>query len=415
MNDSTLEETLLGTLDMTISNVVEETYTEVKVEYTSLGKWVQTMYIGSSKENCDMVTLETGSSLEGLITTEEFYSIIGTDKLKTDNDKVKGAINELFDMIKANKNTVLETTNKSLFEAVNELFKKKYMDCYELKDEDLLAHCLSNNYKTLSCNFIYAENCTNVPKDNNGYGYAMLIISQDTHYRQVVFFDPSNGKISTNNIGANADNTAFGNWSGWDSASNHGVPIGSIQAYYGRAMGLSIPEGWALCNGSTVTDTKSPLYGKKLPDLRGRVLAMANSEGSVGNIIGANTFKLNRNQLPNETMEISGSTTYTPSGSVSVYSSGSHNHGITIPDNTTGNPDGATDTSSSNETKRRYWRYPRSGSTDGAGYHSHNAVFTGDTATLNLSGSVNLNGGVTQQYISNMQATMYVDYIMKIK
>ena len=191
--------------------------------------------------------------------------------------------------------------------------------------------------------------------------------------------------------------------------------MGSIQAYYGRAMGLSIPNGWVLCNGATITDTESPLYGKKLPDLRGRVLAMANTERLVGTTTGSNSFKLRRNQLPNETMEISGSTTYTPSGSVSVYSSGSHSHDITVPDNTTGNPDGATDTTSSNETKRRYWRYPRSGSTSSSGYHSHNAVFTGTTATLNLSGSVNLNGGVTQQYIDNMQATTYVDYIMKIK
>ena len=59
----------------------------------------------------------------------------------------------------------------------------------------------------------------------------MLIISQDTHYRQVIFFDPSNGKISTNNIGANATNTDFCTWSVWYSASDHGVPVGSIQAY----------------------------------------------------------------------------------------------------------------------------------------------------------------------------------------
>ena len=188
------------------------------------GTWVQTIYLGNSKENAYDCTIDTGA--DGFISQETFDNAIGADNLKTDNQKVKSAINEIFDMVKANKNTALETTNKSLFEAVNELYKKKNIDCYKLKDEDLLAHCLSDNYKILSCNFICAENCTNVPSDNNGYGYAMLIISQDTHYRQVAFFDPSNGKISTNNIGANADNTYFGEWSGW----NHELTSNDITA-----------------------------------------------------------------------------------------------------------------------------------------------------------------------------------------
>lgn len=180
------------------------------------GTWVQTIYLGNSKENAYDCTIATGADVSGFITQETFDNAIGVDNLKTDNQKVKSAINEILDMVKANKNTALETTNKSLFEAVNELYKKKNIDFYKLKDEDLLAHCLSDNYKILSCNFIYAENCTNVPSNNNGCGYVMLIISQDTHYRQVVFFDPSNGKISTNNIGANATNTDFGEWSGWN-------------------------------------------------------------------------------------------------------------------------------------------------------------------------------------------------------
>ena len=210
-----------------LSDWMEITKSSIKPEGSELvypegniiqyGTWVQTIYLGNSKENAYDCTISTGADVSGFVTTEEFETSIGSDDLKTDSTKVRSAINEMFDMIKSNKNTVLETANKSLFEAVNELFKKKYMDCYELKDEDLLAHCLSLNYKTLSSNFIYCENCTNVPQGNNGYGYAMLIISQDTHYRQVVFFDPANGKISTNNIGDNADKTSFGNWSGWNS------------------------------------------------------------------------------------------------------------------------------------------------------------------------------------------------------
>lgn len=418
VNKTTEEDTVLGDwINVTKSATKPESSELVTTDgdIIQYGTWVQTIYLGNSKDSAYDCTITTGADVSGFITQETFDNVVGTDNLKTDNQKVKSAINEIFDMIKANKNTVLETDNKALFEAVNELYKKKYMDCYELKDEDLLTHCLSSQYRTLSCNFIYAENCTNVPNDNNGYGYAMLIVSQDTHYRQVIFFDPSNGKISTNNIGANATNTDFGNWSGWDSPSNHGVPIGSIQAYYGRAMGLSIPNGWVLCNGATITDTESPLYGKTLPDLRNRVLAMASSEGVIGTNVGSNTIKLNRNQLPNAVLETSGTLNYTPQGTISINSNGSHNHSIMYPDNTTGNPNGATDTSSSSETKRRYWRYPSSGYTGNAGSHSHSATFTGQSRTLVLSTSGNLNGAVTQQNIDNRQATMYVDYIMKIR
>lgn len=412
VNKETNEDTSLGEwLDIIKSSTKPEDSELVipEGEIIQYGTWVQTIYLGNSKDNAYDCTIKTGADVSGFVTEETFDNVVGADNLKTDNQKVKSAINEIFDMIKANKNTVLETTNKSLFEAVNELHKKKNIDCYELKDEDLLAHCLSDNYEMLSCNFIYAENCTNVPKDNNGYGYAMLIISQDTHYRQVVFFDPTNGKISTNNIGANADNTAFGNWSGWDSPSNHTVPIGSIQAYYGRAMGLSIPDGWALCNGSTINDSDSPLNGKTLPNLSSKVLAMAPVEGLIGSTVGANTIKLNRNQLPNAVLETSGTLTYTPKGTVSINSNGAHTHSYSRISPTY---------SHVKKDANDNWGYTGqwdSGTTGSNGNHNHSATFTGASQTLVLSTSGNLNGGVTQQYINNMQDTMYVDYIMKIK
>lgn len=213
-NKETSEETKY-TLDITIQSSVPEGYTEVKVDVTPLGKWVQTMYLGTSKTNCEEITITTGMSLDGIITSDIFYGIIGDSALKI-GINVKDAINKMFDMIKSDPNTVLNTNANSLFEAVNELVTKKYMDCYELIDSNLLDHALNSEYKTLSSNFIYCENCTNTPSGNNGYGYAMLIISQDSHYRQLIFFDPSNGKISTNNIGANETNDGFGLWSGWN-------------------------------------------------------------------------------------------------------------------------------------------------------------------------------------------------------
>lgn len=220
-NKETSEETEY-TLDITIQSSVPEGYTEVKVDVTPLGKWVQTMYLGT-RTNCDEITITTGMSLDGIITSDVFFGIIGDSVLKI-GINVKDAINKMFDMIKSDPDVVLSTNANSLFEAVNELVTKKYMDCYELVDSNLLDHSLNSEYKTLSSNFIYCENCTNTPSGNNGYGYAMLIISQDTHYRQLIFFDPSNGKISTNNIGANETNDGFGLWSGW----NYGLTSSDI-------------------------------------------------------------------------------------------------------------------------------------------------------------------------------------------
>ena len=427
------------TLDITITNEVPEGYNEVIVETEPLGKWVQTMYLGQSKNNCEEITITTGMSLEGIITADVFYNVIGEGKLKTLSETVKGAINEMFDLLKANKDTVLNTTNKTVFEAINELYSKHYMDCYELIDSDLLTHCLNAEYNPLSVNFIYCENCTSAPESSGGYGYAMLVVSQDTHYRQVIFYNPADSKIYINNIGANEANDGFGEWSGWNyeltsndmtqtvnSNSTHkqipsakavfdSIPIGTVQAYYGRAYDLAIPDGWMLCDGSIVNDVDSPLNGKALPDMRNRVLAMANSVNSIGTTAGSNTVKLNRNQLPNVSMETTGTLSYTPKGTITIGSNGSHSHSITVPDNTTGNPDGATDTSSSSETKRRYWRYPSSGYTGSVGSHNHSATFTGASQTLAITTSGSLNGGVTQQSINNMQSTIYIDYIMKIK
>lgn len=217
-NKETSEETEY-TMDITIQSGVPEGFIEVTVNTTPLGKWVQTMYLGSSKTNCEEITITTGMALDGIITSDVFYDVIGDSVLKI-GINVKDAINKMFDMIKSDPDVVLNTNSNTLFEAVNELVAKNYIDCYELIDDNLLTHCLSSEYKPLSSNFIYCENCTNTPKDNNGYGYAMLIVSQDIHCRQVLFFDPINGKISSNNIGDNDDKTDFGNWSGWYSASD---------------------------------------------------------------------------------------------------------------------------------------------------------------------------------------------------
>ena len=172
---------------------------------------------------------------------------------------------------------------------------------------------------------------------------------------------------------------------------------------------MAIPDGWMLCDGSIINDEKSPLNGKTLPDMRNKVLAMANSVSDIGNTTGSNRFKLNKNQLPNVSIETTGTLSYTPRGTITINSNGSHTHSYSRISNEYSNVkiDDVKD-----------WGHTGSwgtGNTGSAGSHSHSAVFNGASQTLFITTSGSLNGEVTQQPINNMQATMYVDYIMKIK
>ena len=47
-------------------------------------------------------------------------------------------------------------------------------------------------------------------------------------------------------------------------------PIGSILPWAKSFTGVpTLPQGWAECDGSTVSDAESPLNGQTLPDLNG--------------------------------------------------------------------------------------------------------------------------------------------------
>lgn len=71
------------------------------------------------------------------------------------------------------------------------------------------------------------------------------------------------------------------------SSSAAGVPSGTILPWYGNSD--SIPEGYALCNGSNGT-----------PDLRNRFLVGAGSSYGLGNVGGANSVTLSKNNLPSD-------------------------------------------------------------------------------------------------------------------
>ena len=48
-------------------------------------------------------------------------------------------------------------------------------------------------------------------------------------------------------------------------------PVGAITAWAKNLPGVStnLPAGWVECNGQTLSDTNSPLYGKIIPNLNG--------------------------------------------------------------------------------------------------------------------------------------------------
>ncbi len=49
------------------------------------------------------------------------------------------------------------------------------------------------------------------------------------------------------------------------------VPIGTILAWHKTLIGQEAPDGWVECNGQTLDDVHSPLYGKVIPDLNGKL------------------------------------------------------------------------------------------------------------------------------------------------
>lgn len=47
-------------------------------------------------------------------------------------------------------------------------------------------------------------------------------------------------------------------------------PVGSMKSWLRADASTPLPNGWLICDGSTVVDAASPFNGKALPDMRGR-------------------------------------------------------------------------------------------------------------------------------------------------
>lgn len=90
---------------------------------------------------------------------------------------------------------------------------------------------------------------------------------------------PSNGVTTAMiaNLAVTTEKIADGAITEAKMAPGVAVPIGAVVSWWGNSG--STPNGWQLCDGSTVTDTQSPLKGLVLPDLRDRFV-----RGATGNV-----------------------------------------------------------------------------------------------------------------------------------
>jgi hypothetical protein len=64
--------------------------------------------------------------------------------------------------------------------------------------------------------------------------------------------------------------------------ANNGVPVGAVIDWWRPDASFPVPEHYMICDGSTVTDTESPLYGETLPDLNERFVRGVTDVGQIG-------------------------------------------------------------------------------------------------------------------------------------
>lgn len=188
------------------------------------------------------------------------------------------------------------------------------------------------------------------------------------------------------------------------------TPLGTIVHWEGVRYSLSVPDGYWLCNGSTINYPGSPLNGLTAPDHRDRVLAAANGGTNTANTTSGSDFvTIARSNLPN--INLSGTDTYTPSGS--VLSNEATNNTLPNVFATNGStPNNEIGGDIAGTTRK----YPATESTTVdidivSSEHSH--IFSGITEVISIN-NISLNGNVTQTAINNKQATRYVTTLIKL-
>lgn len=116
-----------------------------------------------------------------------------------------------------------------------------------------------------------------------------------------------------------------------DTGAKGGFQIGEIRSFTSTVD----EEGWILCDGSSFdpiryNDLFNMIGDDKVPDLRGRTIAMSNRTNTPGTQGGYNELLLTKEHLPNKTYSFDISHGHTLPKDIKTSTDGAHKHGWTV-------------------------------------------------------------------------------------
>ena len=110
----------------------------------------------------------------------------------------------------------------------------------------------------------------------------------------------------------------FGGTTAWGAVGGSDVPIGAVLDWWRGDTTTPVPDGYMICDGSTVLDSSSPLYNKTLPNLAKTFIMGVTDVSEIGASGGASSHghKVDVNHTH---------------GTINTYYSGLHGHNIDVP------------------------------------------------------------------------------------
>ncbi len=135
--------------------------------------------------------------------------------------------------------------------------------------------CLSLAYCMLMVSILIGQsvaiNSTNLPADSSSILDVSslsqgILIPRITEVARLSIIDPPDGLWVYQTDGlAGMYIRHFNKWTNLTNRTSDNIPIGGVMDWY--PLGQSLPPGFMICDGSTVTDTESPFFNEVLPNL----------------------------------------------------------------------------------------------------------------------------------------------------
>ena len=191
------------------------THIVINEHIETLGKWVQTLYIGATKDTASEVTINTGTKTTGFINNAQLINYVGDRALLTTDaqDTLVSAINELNGILRTSNTTTLNTYSTTIIDAINELNTKSDINIYILRSDNILDFAVSQ--EAYKYKIVYANNCDGLPNGEK-YGFCYVGTSHDPLYKTVIFNSITTAKRwSTYRYPDPSNPFADGTWSAW--------------------------------------------------------------------------------------------------------------------------------------------------------------------------------------------------------